>query len=103
MEFVELPIFTRRIQGHLSDDDLRALQGLLFERPRAGAVIPGSGGLRKIRMPMAGRGKRGGGRVIYYFVDEKDRIYLLFFYRKAERVDLTPAQLRTLRRLIENR
>ncbi len=103
MEFVELPIFTRRIQGHLSDDDLRALQGLLFERPRAGAVIPGSGGLRKIRVPMAGRGKRGGGRVIYYFVDEKDRIYLLFFYRKAERADLTPAQLRTLRRLVENR
>ena len=46
---------------------------------------------------------RGGGRVIYYFVDEQDRIYLLFFYRKAERADLTPAQLRTLRRLVEDR
>ena len=103
MEFVELPIFTHRIQGHLSDDDLRALQGLLFERPRAGAVIPGSGGLRKIRVPMAGRGKRGGGRGIYYFVDERDRIYLLFFYPKAERADLTPTQLRTLRRLIDDR
>ncbi len=41
--------------------------------------------------------------MIYYFVDEKDRIYLLFFYRKTERADLTPAQLRTLRRLVENR
>lgn len=66
MEFIKLPIFTRRIQGHLTDDDLRALQGLLFERPRVGAIIPGSGGLRKIRVPMTGRGKRGGGRVIYY-------------------------------------
>lgn len=101
MEFVELPVFTRRAAGHLSDEDLRALQNMLFENPKAGAVMPGSGGFRKIRVPMQGRGKRGGGRVIYYFVDRMNRIYLLFFFPKNEQADLTPEQLRTLKRLLE--
>jgi hypothetical protein len=100
MEFVELPIFTRRTEGHLTDEDVRALQNVLLERPRAGAVIRGSGGFRKIRVAVAGRGRRGGGRVIYYPVPKRNRIYLLFFFPKNKQADLSPEQLRVLKSLI---
>lgn len=74
---------------------------MLFENPKAGKVMPGSGGLRKIRIPLSGRGKRGGGRVIYYFLDRLDRIYLLFFFPKNEQADLTRDQLRAIKLLLE--
>jgi mRNA-degrading endonuclease RelE of RelBE toxin-antitoxin system len=66
MLFIETPTFTRRIQQVLSDDEYRLLQQELTERPEGGKIIPGSGGLRKIRWGLPGSGKRGGIRVIYY-------------------------------------
>ncbi len=74
MEFIEAPLFTRRVHEYLTDDEYAALQWALALRPEAGAVIPGSGGMRKLRWAGKGHGKRGGLRVIYYWRDRKGEI-----------------------------
>jgi len=101
MRFVETPVFTAEIRALLPDEDYRALQVALLLRPEQGAVIPGSGGLRKVRWAAPGRGKRGGLRVIYYWHPREMTIYLLMAFAKNVRTDLTPAQLKILRRLVE--
>jgi hypothetical protein len=98
--FVETHVFTHLVSKHLDDDDYRALQLTLLLRPEQGAVIPGSGGLRKIRWGAKGGGKRGGFRVIYFWQRHSSRCYMLFLYRKNEQGDLTAAQVRTLARLV---
>lgn len=100
MEFVETSIFTQRIVKLLTDEAYRDLQAVLAENPRAGDVIPGAGGLRKIRWRAAGRGKRGGIRVIYYCWSAH-RLYMIFAYDKAQQGDLTPEQLKTLRAYVK--
>jgi hypothetical protein len=99
---VETKSFTTRIGDLLEDDDYRTLQLELVQRPTAGSVIPGSGGLRKLRWAVAGRGKRGGARVIYFWHPESARILMLFAYAKNEREDLTVAQRQALRRIVES-
>lgn len=101
MIFLETSIFTRRVIGILSDDEYRELQAALVLRPDAGAVIPGGGGIRKIRWNASGRGKRGGSRIIYYWVTTQDRILMLFIYAKNESDNLTPEQLKTLKQIVE--
>jgi mRNA-degrading endonuclease RelE of RelBE toxin-antitoxin system len=66
MEIIETSIFTRQIQVLLSDEEYRQLQLALLPKPDLGAIIPGSGGLRKVRWSGKGHGKQGGVRVIYY-------------------------------------
>ena len=100
MVFIETPIFTKEIVRLLPDDSYRRLQFALFLRPQTGDLIRGSGGLRKIRWEIPGRGKRGGLRVIYYW-DVPDRIFMLLPYPKNEQEDLTPAQLKKLRAVVE--
>ena len=100
MRFVETPVFTAALRRHLSDDAYRALQLALALRPEQGALIAGSGGLRKIRWATPGQGKRGGLRVIYYWVPADDTFYMLYAYAKNEQGDLTAAQVRTLARLV---
>lgn len=100
MRFVETPIFTKEVLDFLDDDEYRALQLALIFRPEQGAIIPGSGGLRKLRWGGKGRGKRGGLRVIYYQAKEEDTFYMLFVYTKNEKEDLTSTQLRVLGRLV---
>jgi hypothetical protein len=99
--FVETPIFSGQLYRLLSDDDYRSLQLALTLRPEQGALIPGSGGLRKLRWARPGQGKRGGLRVIYYWVSSESLIYLLFLYAKNQQEDLRPDQLELLRRIIE--
>ena len=101
MLFIETPIFTRELEGLISDDDYRILQFALSLRPEAGPIIPGSGGLRKVRWGLGGKGKRGGLRVIYYLDKGKECIYMLLVYPKSRREDLTQEQLRVLRRLVK--
>lgn len=100
MILVETPVFTRLVQELLSDDSYRHLQVHLVVNPEAGDVIPGGSGLRKLRWREPGRGKRGGLRVIYYRVNA-GRLYLLYAYRKSDQSDLTGAQIRALRQIIE--
>ncbi|MFN2398353.1 MAG: type II toxin-antitoxin system RelE/ParE family toxin [Gemmatimonadaceae bacterium] len=100
MRFVETPVFTARLRRHLNDEQYRALQLALVLRPEQGQLIPGGGGLRKLRWGAEGRGKRGGVRMIYYWAVEEHVCYMLFMYAKNEQGDLTPAQTRALARLV---
>jgi hypothetical protein len=99
-ELVETTVFTRQALDLWSADEYRRVQAFLVGRPHAGQVIPGSGGLRKIRWSLGPRGKRGGCRVIYAWFPDRQRLYLLLACRKQDQDDLSPDQLRFLRRLI---
>ncbi len=101
MELVETRVFTRQVTAELTEDEYREMQVHLLTRPDAGAVIPGSGGLRKVRWKLSGRGKRGGARVIYYWYVAEHQIFLLFLYPKNVRGDLSLKEIRTLRGLVE--
>ena len=97
VEFIETPTFTRLIGKLMDDDEYAKLQLALARRPDWGKVIPGGGGLRKVRWAGSGRGKRGGLRLIYYWWVAKDRISLLLVYPKNEMDDLTADQLKLLK------
>ncbi len=101
MLFVETRAFTRRVEALLPGEVYRALQAALVVNPDAGPVIRGSGGLRKLRWSVAGRGKRGGARVIYYHHRPGETLLMLFVFAKNERSDLSSAQLSTLREIVE--
>jgi mRNA-degrading endonuclease RelE of RelBE toxin-antitoxin system len=101
MIIIETPIFTRQLLSLLSDEEYRELQNELILRPDAGNIIRGSGGLRKLRWSIAGRGKRGGVRVIYYWHSHRELILMLFIYPKSKQEDLTPQQLKILKAIIE--
>ena len=101
MEIVETSVFTRQIKKLLDDKEYRALQRELVVNPIAGAMIRHSGGLRKLRWTIEGRGKRGGIRVIYYHVSADERIFMLAAYAKTAKDDLTDKEITTLRKLVE--
>lgn len=82
MTFVETKLFTRLIAEYLADDEYRALQEALLANPETGDLIRGSGGVRKLRWNVAGRGKRGGIRVIYYLRSQQGQIWMLTAYAK---------------------
>lgn len=102
MIFVESPQFTRAITELMDDDEYRMLQVALLGNPESGALIVGSGGLRKIRWSLPGRGKRGGARMIYYYWVVRSRIYLLYAYSKSAKGDLTRDQIKLLGRLMQS-
>jgi|SRR5438128_4332766 len=101
MLFVETRVFTRELQGCMSDDDYRALQSALLLRPEAGAIIRGASGLRKLHWGFDATGKRGGLRVIYYRHKTEECIYMLLIYRKSRQEDLTQEQLKVLRKPVK--
>lgn len=101
MQFIETSIFTRQVISILTDDEYSQLQMTLFAHPDMGVIIPHGGGLRKVRWSISGRGKRGGVRVIYYWVVAEDQILMLFMYPKNEKDNLTPQQLKVLREIVE--
>lgn len=101
MQFVETSFFTAGIQGLVDDEGYRQLQAALMARPEVGALIRGSGGLRKVRWGMGSKGKRGGLRIIYYWHKREDTFYMLFAYEKSDQRDLTVAQLRVLKRWVQ--
>jgi len=95
--FVESTIFEKYRYDHLCDEEFRQFQAELMLNPKKGDVIQGTGGLRKVRV--ASRSK--GSRVIYYFLDEKRRCYLLTIYGKSEMSDLTADQKKQLKAFME--
>ncbi len=100
MRFIETPAFTRAVTELLSDDAYHSMQMPLIGRPAVGRVIPRSGGIRKMRWSLQGRGKRGGCRVIYFWDEPSETFYMLYVYAKSERDDLTAQQMRALSRLV---
>jgi len=96
VEIIETPIFTKKINEVLSDDEYSELQRELVINPKAGALIPGGRGLRKLRWAISGRGKRGGLRVIYYWYTQDEKLYMLFPFKKSEQEDLTKEQMKML-------
>src|SRR6266704_7002963 len=92
MEFIETPTFTRLVLDLMEDEDYAKLQAALAKRPDVGKIIPGGGGIRKMRWAGSGRGKRGGLRIIYYWWVANARISMLTVYPKNERDDLTADQ-----------
>ena len=85
MEFIETSLFTRLVYNYLNEDEYLGLQVYLLRHPDSGKIVPGSGGVRKIRWAMKGKGKSGGIRVIYYWKVSDDEIWLLTVYGKSER------------------
>jgi mRNA-degrading endonuclease RelE of RelBE toxin-antitoxin system len=101
MVFIETPTFTKQIVSLLEDDDYAELQNWIKSRPDSGKLIKGGGGLRKVRWSGSGRGKRGGIRVIYYWVSKEGKIIMLLAYPKNEMDDLSKDQVKRLRQLVE--
>ncbi len=102
MEFIEATIFTKYVYDYLSEDEYLGLQSFLLQYPEAGKVVRGSGGVRKVRWAIAGKGKSGGVRVIYYFKRQEDEIWLLTIYSKNEVENIPAHVLRQIAKEIEN-
>lgn len=100
--FVEAPVFTRKLPGYLDDEAYTALQWALTLHPETGAIIPGSGGVRKLRWAGSGRGKRGGLRVIYYWRKHAGEIWMLTLYAKNETENIPAQTLKAIKEAIES-
>ena len=101
MEILETSFFTKQINELLTDEDYMLLQRALVINPLRGAVIPGGGGLRKIRWRIDGKGKSGGIRIIYYYVSSDNRVFMVHAYAKGVKDDLTKKELAILRKLMK--
>jgi hypothetical protein len=101
--FLETGEFTEWVSEHLTDEGLAHLQEALMNDPEAGVVMPGCGGLRKIRVadPKRGKGKRGGARVIYLHIPEVDQIHFVTVYGKDQKDDLSAEDKALYRRLVQ--
>ena len=100
--FVETKLFTRLVKDFLKDEEYTHLQKVLMKHPDAGAVIRDSGGLRKLRWAVQGRGKRGGLRVIYQFRHADGIFWMITMYPKNTRDSISGHVLRQIREEIEN-
>ena len=101
LRFIETSVFTRRLVSIVDDETYRKLQLELASNPAKGPVIQGTGGLRKVRMAARGKGKSGGARVIYLYLEGPRVIYLIYMYDKGEADDLRPAEKRELKAITE--
>jgi hypothetical protein len=100
MTVVETARFLKDVKSMISDSEREELVAILAGNPVAGEIIPETGGVRKIRWALAGRGKRGGARVIYYFHNEHLPVFLLAAYGKNEKANLSMAERSAMKRLI---
>jgi len=102
--FVETSEFTEWVKEYMSDEALADCQRALLNDPETGSVMPGCGGLRKMRVadPRRGKGKRGGARVIYLHIEELEQIHLITVYGKDQKDDLSADDRRFYRRLVHN-
>lgn len=100
--FIETKLFTKLVKHYLSDESYSELQAVLMASPKRGAVIRGSGGVRKIRWDAEGRGKSGGYRVIYFVRDDKGIIWMLTMYPKNVADSIPGHVLKKIRKEIES-
>jgi hypothetical protein len=100
MTVVETARFLKDVKSMMSDSEREELVAFLGANPAAGEIIPDTGGVRKIRWALSGRGKRGGARIIYYFHNERLPVFLLAAYGKNEKANLSMAERNAMKRLI---
>ena len=101
LTFIESRGFTERLRALVDDDAYRLFQNELQDNPEKGDIIQGSGGVRKARLRLPGRGKSGGARVIYLYLANHAVIYFLTLYTKKEQADFTPKQREAVASLVE--
>lgn len=92
----ETQVFARSAEKLWSEDERAELVDFVAHNPEAGDVIPGTGGVRKLRWARAGGGKRGGARVVYFYYRADSPLYLLLAYAKAQASDLTADEKKTV-------
>ncbi len=92
--------YERVIRKLLSEDARSDMEAAIIAAPEAAPVIPGTGGIRKLRWPGSGRGKRGGIRAVYFWHAGPEAVYMLTAYAKVERDDLTATDRKALSRLV---
>jgi mRNA-degrading endonuclease RelE of RelBE toxin-antitoxin system len=97
MVFVESPPFAVQVGHYLTEVERLAMEVWLMFQPDSGVLIPGTGGLRKLRWPSRGKGKRGGVRIIYYWAPSRSSIYLAAIYAKAKTSDVPRSVLGKIR------
>lgn len=97
LTFIETKLFTDLVWDYFTDDEYSALQQAIVENPEAGAVIRGSGGVRKLRWRGSGRGKRGGVRVIYFLRRRQGQVWMLTLYAKSELQTIPSATLKKIK------
>jgi hypothetical protein len=102
MEFRELKEFTKQISKLSTDDELYNLQVELYNDPEKGTVIKGTGGARKVRMAVRSKGKSGGNRVIYYWHDEDDVIWMLKAYAKKDKANISGSETNDLYEIVSD-
>lgn len=98
LEFIETPVCPATVDEYLDGEEQSALQWFLVQDPEAGAMVRGSGGLRKLRWRRTGIGKRGGVRVIYYFRARAEQIWLVMIYARSGRETVPAHVLRALKK-----
>ena len=101
MTVVETAEFLKHATQLMSDSVREALVAFVGANPEAGEIMPETGGVRKVRWGLAGRGKRGGARVIYYYHSERLPLFLLTAYQKNEKANLTQAKRNAMKRLVQ--
>jgi hypothetical protein len=101
--FVETLLFTQLVQNYFTDDEYAGLQNAIAANPEAGDVIRGSGGVRKLRWGLRGRGKRGGVRVIYYLRLRQGQIWMLTLYAKNETDTIPGAVLKKIKEELDGK
>lgn len=101
MEFVYEHAFTRVADDFLDDDAMRQVEAELIANPRKGDMIVGTNGVRKLRVAIAGRGKSGGARLIYLYIEVGSRIHFIKLYAKNMQTDLTQVEKREVRMLAQ--
>jgi mRNA-degrading endonuclease RelE of RelBE toxin-antitoxin system len=102
MEFIETSAFTKQVYNYLTDKEYLGLQVFLLKYPEAGDIVPGSGGVRKLRWGTSSRGKRGGIRIIYYFKKQDDEIWMLTLYGKSQTENIPSHILKRIAEEIKN-
>jgi hypothetical protein len=101
MTVVETEEFLRKVKPLMSETEREDLVAFLGANPEAGKIVAETGGVRKVRWGLAGRGKRGGARVIYYYHSERLPLFLLTAYPKNEKANLTQAERNAMKRLVQ--